>query len=230
MHNLPIVYAGLGRHAEAETVGLKLLELERRVLGEEAEGTLGTMTNLGHLYDATGRYQDAVRMYETSLPIKLRVLGPQHPWTQAAMKGLAGAYMHLGRRDEAVSLLREIAQLSAAALDKPDAGAQALNEGAWTLLTHELEELRDPAKALGYARRACAFEETSKGGWLWGYLDTLALAQYRTGDTAAAVQTERRAISLMPPAQADPEMPQRLAEYEAALRSAQGPHNNAGPP
>jgi hypothetical protein len=48
------------------------------------------------------------------------------------------------------------------------------------------------------------------------YLDTLALAQHMTGDTAAAIETQERAISLMPE-DADPEMATRLANYEAEL-------------
>jgi tetratricopeptide (TPR) repeat protein len=146
------------------------------------------------------------------------------------MKGLAGAYMHLGRREEAIPLIRELVQLQSAGLEKPDAGAPALNDAAWTLLTNDMEELRDPAKALGYSRRACALEEAAGGKDLWQYLDTLALAQHRTGDTAAAVQTQRRAISLMPDKNADPEMPKRLAEYQAALGSAGTPPDKGGPP
>jgi hypothetical protein len=56
-----------------------------------------------------------------------------------------------------------------------------------------------------------------RGGEQLGYVvDTLALAQHRTGDTAAAVETQRRALSLMPEG-ADPGIATRLAEYEAAL-------------
>jgi hypothetical protein len=39
----------------------------------------------------------------------------------------------------------------------------------------------------------------------------------RTGDTAAAVETQRRVLSLMPEA-ADTGVATRLAEYEAALK------------
>ena len=45
----------------------------------------------------------------------------------------------------------------------------------------------------------------------------LAQAQHRTGDTAAAIQTQQRAISLMQSPDAVSEQHDCLAEYEAAL-------------
>jgi hypothetical protein len=79
-------------------------------------------------------------------------------------------------------------------------------------------------RALGYSRRACAAEEAAGGGNLWQYLDTLALAQHQTGDTAAAVETQKRALSLMPADHAErAEMEKRLADYEAAPAPATQP-------
>ena len=69
---------------------------------------------------------------------------------------------------------------------------------------------------MGYATRACVLEEAAGGENLCASLDTLALAQHMTGDTAAAAATQQRALDLMPDG-ADPEMADRLAEYEAAL-------------
>ena len=60
-------------------------------------------------------------------------------------------------------------------------------------------------------------EEAADGGNLGQYLDRLALAQHMNGDTAAAVETQQRAISLMPSSDVDPKMHDRLAVYEAAL-------------
>jgi hypothetical protein len=99
-------------------------------------------------------------------------------------------------------------------VDQTDSGA--LNDTAWDLLTFEYEELRDSRRALPLAERACLLEEANNGDRLWMYLDTLALAQHMTGDTAAAIETQKRAISLMPE-NADPEMATRLANYEAEL-------------
>ena len=46
-------------------------------------------------------------------------------------------------------------------------------------------------------------------------------AWQRTGHTAAALETQKRAIALMPEG-ADPGLADRLAEYEAALAAGGG--------
>ena len=143
------------------------------------------------------------------------------------MTGLATAYDHLERHDEALPLWHELLELQIARAGSPDADANTLNAVAWTLLTHDIDELRDATQSLAYAERACALEEAAAGGSLWQYLDTLALAQHMTGDSAAAVETQKRAISLMPSPDADPDMPKRLAEYEAALGASSG--DDGGP-
>ncbi len=217
MIQLGILYTRQGRYAEAEPLRLETLTMRRRVLGEEHPDTLGITTDLGNLYNVMERYEEAAAMLERSLPIMRRVLGVDHPWTAVAMSGLATAYEHLGRHAEALPLRRELLELQTAKADSPDADAATLNGAAWILLTHDTEELRDPQRALGYAERACALEEAANGANLWMYLDTLALAQHATGDNAAAVVTQKRAIALMPSPDADPGMADRLAEYEAAL-------------
>ena len=88
------------------------------------------------------------------------------------------------------------------------------------LLTYDMKELRDPTRALDYASRSCKIEEAAGGRNLGMYLDTLALAQYQTGDTTTAIATQKRAISL-PSRTSDPaaamHMSKQLAEFEAAL-------------
>ena len=86
-------------------------------------------------------------------------------------------------------------------------------------MTIEAPDLRDPAAALPLAERACALAEERGTYGRWNYLDTLALAQHRTGNTAKAIETQRRALGLIPPEyhQQRKEMEERLAVYEAAL-------------
>jgi tetratricopeptide (TPR) repeat protein/tRNA A-37 threonylcarbamoyl transferase component Bud32 len=227
MYNLASLYLNQGRSAEAEPLYLKTLETQRRVLGEEHPSTLGTISSLGILCNSMERYEDAAAMFETSLPILRRVRGMQHPETWDSMRGLAKAYLQLGRRNDALPLVRELFTLQTAAAEAPDADANTLNEVAWTLLTYDIEELRDPTRALAYSQRACDSEEAAGGGNLWKWLDTLALARQRIGDTAAAVETQRRALSLMAPDHADrADYEKRLAEYEAAIagRDSQQPN------
>ena len=93
------------------------------------------------------------------------------------------------------------------------------NHPASMLLKAEYEELRDAQRARALARRACDLEEKNDGENLWNYLDTLALAQHRTGDSETAIETQKRAISLIPE-DADASVRTRLEEqlrtYQAA--------------
>ena len=78
--------------------------------------------------------------------------------------------------------------------EDPDASAQTLNTVALDLLTIEHKELRDPARALTMAQRAL----DKVGGNDYAILDTIALAQHLTGDTVAAIETQRRVVELRP--------------------------------
>ena len=219
MGNLASLYLHQSRFDEAETLGLQTLELEQRVLGQEHKNTLGTITNLGLLYNAMERFEDAAAQFEISLPIKRRVLGMQHPWTGFALNGLITAYLKLGRTEDALPLQREQLEQKYAAAQAADASTRDLNNFAWDLLTQKTEGLRDPARALALAQRACAREEAEGGDQLWLYLDTLALAQHETGATATALATQQRALALMPAnanAATAKEMKERRAQYEAA--------------
>ena len=144
------------------------------------------------------RYDEAAVLFEQSLPVKRRLLGLDHPWTANAMWGLANAYMKLERRDDSIRVHRELLEIETAGADDPDADAVTLDAAAWSLLNYEIEELQDAPKAFGFAQRACALEDSVNGSSLWIYLETLALAQNRIADHAAAVQTQLRAISLTP--------------------------------
>ncbi|QDU83142.1 Serine/threonine-protein kinase PknD [Planctomycetes bacterium Pla163] len=213
--SLAIVLRTQGRLDEAEPLLLRVLEIERRDLGEEHRSTLGTTTNLGKLYNDMGRYEDAAALFEISLPIKRRVLGPTHPWTGVALSGLMQAYMALGRMEEALELERELVDIDVAYAEQSD-DPETLASVAWSLLTHAAEELRDPQRARGLAERACELAEEAGSERLWIYLDTLGMAQHGSGDSAAAVETQRRVIELMPNTPYAGEMRARLAEYEAA--------------
>jgi len=206
----------MGRYDDAIALTLECLERRRKVLGPEDRYTLGSESLLGLLYLQTKRFDEAAAVLEDCVPVMRRVLGTGHAWTRAAMRDLADALAALGRNDRALALRRELRDLRVAAAEQPDADLATINEAAWNLLTAEPETLRDPARALQFARRACARAEAEGNGALMYYLDTLALAQHMTGDDAAAVESQRRCIALFGES-ADPEMKASLAEYEAAL-------------
>lgn len=74
--------------------------------------------------------------------------------------------------------------------------------------------MRDPAKALKLARKAVSKSEGKDAR----FLDTLALACHLTGDTAKAIETQRKAVSLLPPGESIPRtvLEPRPAEFEKA--------------
>ena len=212
MCNVTGLYEAQEHYTEAEALILETLEIQERVLGEEHPQRLGMLANLGHVYNSMERFEEAAATFEVSLPIQRRVLGLQHPNTGGAMEGLVTAYQGLGRTEDAIALQRELIALRIAAAEAKDASARVLDAAAETLLEAVAESLRDPERALGFAKRACALEKDD-----WKLLGSLARAQHQTGDTKAAIETQQRAIALMPEG-ADPEMAERLAEYETALK------------
>ena len=112
-----------------------------------------------------------------------------------------------------LSVLKELVEI-------PGASAHHFNHYAWELLTSEVRELQDPQTALRYARKA----NELAAGKDPGILDTLALAQFRTDEPEEAVQTQKRALQLLPPPEPGrrddvrEEMGTRLNEFQNALK------------
>ena len=121
--------------------------------------------------------------------------------------------------DDAARLARQRLETLRRLLERGGETPQVLNDYARDLLTIEARDLRDPAGALPLAERACVLAEERGTYGRWNYLDTLALAQHCTGDTAKAIETQRRALGLIPPEyhQQRKEFEQRLAEWGAKL-------------
>jgi eukaryotic-like serine/threonine-protein kinase len=103
---------------------------------------------------------------------------------------------------------------------REDATPDELSEYAETFLTCEPADLREPATALRYAKESAA----KSGGADSENLDILAQAYFQNRDPAHAVETERKALSLLPAVNAqDPVSPvrQRLQSQLAKFRAAE---------
>ncbi len=171
-------------------------------------------------YFDMGRFDESAAMLEKSVLAKRRVFGKPHPWTQrSAMNGLAEAYnARWGDRKMRALVAQELLDLRSASAESPPPMPTLSTTPPGIYSTHSTKEAARPgAGAWAMPTAHCALEEAAGGARLWAYLDTLALAQHLTGDTATAIETQTRAISLMPSEDADPEMAKRLAEYETAL-------------
>jgi len=217
MNNLSNLYVAWDRLVEAEQLDLETLAIRRRVLGDNHPDTLVSLQNLGVLYRNQGRYREAEPLFVEALEKREQVTGFAHPDTDRVRTNLMLLYQAEGRVAEAQRLAVDKLSAATTLAEREDANPYELNDCAWQLLTIEREDLRDPGRALGFARRACAGEEAGGGPELWNYLDTLALALHMTGDSAAAAEAERRALDLV-----SPERPERagiisqLHVYEAA--------------
>lgn len=205
----------LGRYAEAEIDLLDAAERSKRVLGEDHPRTLSVEDRIGELYRHAKRYAQAERTLVSLIERRKRVLGEDNRWTLVSMLELARVYQGQERFAEAAALNKERLAIQKRVLgEKPDADANALNDYARALLTIEPADLRDPAAALPIAQKAV---EKSRGEDP-DILDTLALAQHLTGDTRAAIETEKKALSLLPPnAPGRGDYEAALAKFEAAL-------------
>ena len=112
------MYSNEGRYAEAVTLQASVLEIRRRVLGEEHPNTLNSMNSLAGLYRRQAKYAEAEQLDKKVLEIRRRVLGPQHPDTTDSMASLSELWLLEQRYEEPELLLREA--LNTAPQTSPD--------------------------------------------------------------------------------------------------------------
>jgi tetratricopeptide (TPR) repeat protein len=92
-----------------------------------------------------------------------------------------------------------------------DAG---LNNRAWEMLTEDRFGGSFNDLALKYSQRSNELTDHHN----WYYLDTLALALFKTGDAQEAVEMEKKALALCNDASGRPQVEAALARFEAALK------------
>ena len=209
------LYDASGRHAKAAVLFREVFEGARRVKGEEHSLTLYALRMLSQNLEALGRYDEAEQLFLESIEVQSRVLGSEHPQTLVQMANLADLYKKTGQMDKARPVVRELLAFRRNAAERPDAGSAEKNAYAWLLLSCEPANLRDPRAALELALDAnemTGFDEPA-------LLDTLALAYHRTGNAAKAIDTQKKAISLVsePESRRRIEFEDRLREFEKAI-------------
>jgi len=161
-------------------------------------------TRMAELLAAAGEAEHALAMIERANAIYEPMIA-REPNAQYLRREfvrhlyqLAKLTNRAGRVNEAREHIRRGLAIQKFEADNPEAFGLLLNEYAWPLLTCEPADLRDAASALPYAKRAV---EGTRGNDP-NILKTLALAYHLTGDQAGAIETARRALSLLPPAEA----------------------------
>jgi hypothetical protein len=87
--NLASTYRNQGRWTEAEKIEVQVMEMSRRVLGEEHPDTLTTVSNLAFTMKEQGRATEAIKLMAECIQLRNRVLGPKHPYALSSATALA---------------------------------------------------------------------------------------------------------------------------------------------
>ena len=94
----------IAEYEKAQELYSQVLEIRKRVLGEEHSATATSYNNLAGVYDSQGKYKKAKGLYEKALRIRERVLGEEHPDTAASYNNLAYVHARQGEYGKAGGL------------------------------------------------------------------------------------------------------------------------------
>ena len=101
-----------GDYSHARQLQERVLEVRRRVQGDEDPKTLTAMNNLAQTMYNQGDYRAARQMHAQELEICKRVRGEKHPDTLISMNNLALVYQALGMLREARELQEQVVETS----------------------------------------------------------------------------------------------------------------------
>jgi tetratricopeptide (TPR) repeat protein len=182
---------------------------------------------LGDALNADQKPEEAAESYRQSVGILQELLrgDPKNRRylrdTYVFLGRLAAVQQRLGHHDQARASTRRALNLLAGLVDLPDATSYDLHTYVWLLVTSDYPELRDYARALPYAKRAVEKGETPQT------LDSLARAYHGLGMPAFAVETEQKALALLPaqrpgekPSPLRTELEQNLARFQRSAAPA----------
>lgn len=111
-----------------------------------------------------------------------------------ALGRLADALSSAGNHQEARLMTSRALGVLKPLVDLPSPSAYDIQQYVWLLVTTPYGDLRNPARALPYAQAAARMTNSSDPA----VLDALARAYFGAGNKAMAVETERRALALLP--------------------------------
>jgi hypothetical protein len=117
-HTIAGAYADLGLIPQAQRQMERVLELQRRSLGERNPETLAAMNDLAMLYQRQGKYAESESLEAKAIETRRRMLGERDPRLLIEMGNLAYLYMAEGKFAAAEKLLAKVLKIQSRANGK----------------------------------------------------------------------------------------------------------------
>ena len=176
----------------------ELLPVLRARRDEFAEELVFALRNRTHLEIEAGRYQDADAAAEEAVDVALTMLGDDHPETVAAVLTRAYAYQS-SRQPDQVLLAAQDAYRRASALYGHLATHPRTIEGRFLLgrALSESGELKEGVAQLSEAVKEAADVFGPSSRMVGLYSVSLSQYQLEIGETAAALESSRRAVDIV---------------------------------
>jgi hypothetical protein len=105
------MYRDEGKYAAAEPLLTRVMEVRRRVLGQQHPDTLISMNNLGLLYTLQSTFARAEPLLVETLELRRRILGQEHPDTLISMNNLGLLYTYEHKDENAEPIYLEALEL-----------------------------------------------------------------------------------------------------------------------
>jgi Tetratricopeptide repeat len=108
MNNLAVLNARRGQSAQAAALFTQVIDLQRRLRGDEHPETLRSMSNLGVLYRGMGKYAEAEPLLLNAEQARRRLLGDGHPDLRITIEALVQLYERWEKPDKAAQWRQQL--------------------------------------------------------------------------------------------------------------------------
>jgi tetratricopeptide (TPR) repeat protein len=104
MNYLSTSYSSLGEYKKVKELNIKVLDINKRILGDTHPDTLTSMNNLASVYSDLGEYEKAKEISTKANELSTRIFGLDHDTTLSSMNNLAAINSSLGEYKQAKDL------------------------------------------------------------------------------------------------------------------------------
>ena len=97
-----------GRYEFSSEKGTEASIIQIKLLGENHEMSLLTLSNLANSTSHMGKYKEAKALHQRVFEARKQILGPKHPSTLTSMNNLGTVLSHLGQQRDAEEIYRHV--------------------------------------------------------------------------------------------------------------------------